>query len=130
MNGSVSLFNVLLSMSSSPQEKAVIEDIFSGEDLLEQISGPPSANEKPRLIELIREALTRLRIVHFWQVPEQSAVRQAVLAGLVGIFALYVYFYWSRGFDVIRRIRIIGDVLLALVMRDGEQLPSVWEAYV
>jgi CHAT domain-containing protein len=47
-------------MTRTPQEKAVIEDIFSGEDFVERLSGPPSPREKPRVIKLIREALTRL----------------------------------------------------------------------
>lgn len=72
--------------------------------------------------------LDRLPTVHFWQIPQQSAVGRAVVAGLAGIFSVYIYFYWSRGFDVTRRIRIIGDALVALVKRETEPLPSVGEA--
>jgi hypothetical protein len=43
---------------------------------------------------------------------------------------LHTYFYWSRGFDLVRRIRIIGDALLALVSREGAPPPAVHEASV
>jgi hypothetical protein len=74
------------------------------------------------------DLLNRLPAVHFWQVPDGSAGGQLVVAGLAGAFLSYTYLYWSRGFDLVRRIRIIGDALVALVNRDGAPPPAVAEA--
>jgi hypothetical protein len=96
------------------------------------LSNQPDARQKLRSMASgfawQSSVLDKLPSIHFWQVPYGSTAGQVVLAGLVAIFALYTYFYWSRGFDLTRRIRIVGDALLALVKREGEPLPSVSEA--
>jgi len=74
------------------------------------------------------DLLDRLSKVHFWQAPADSMAGQVLLAGICGALAIYTYFYWSRGFDLVRRIRIVGDAILSLVKKEGEASPSVLEA--
>jgi hypothetical protein len=68
--------------------------------------------------------LDTLPAAHFWQLSSGSLVGRLVVVGLTGVLALYTYFYWSRGFDLVRRIRLVGDALMAAVKREGEPLPS------
>jgi hypothetical protein len=61
------------------------------------------------------QPLAQLPATPFWNLGASSPTQIIVHALLFGAFALYTYRYWSKGFDLARRIRIIGDALVELL---------------
>lgn len=68
------------------------------------------------------QPLAQLPATPFWNLGASRPAQIIFHALLFGAFALFTYRYWSKGFDFVRRIRIIGDALVEL-LRQPDKVP-------